>query len=226
MAKGVEGVQGKGSIINKGMEMWETWLVPEASNLFQEALSIGQGQALSKTRSSGNKQDQSGVEWKSTSVGAKKLEPYPLGNGEPLQGSKPRRKTIIFIYSEVHSDIKVKVVVVHKQNVSFNPPAMSWDGYYLLFTLCRRAKWSSERRAYSLMCCQSQLPTRFGVLASPHDFHWAVLNIAGIWIPYSKWTNSLQFWNRRNWDLPHVRSWERFLFLVLIIMSDEIITLS
>ena len=60
MAQGVGSVQGKGSIIDKGMEIREAWLVPEASSLFQEASSTGQGEALAKTRSSGSQQDQSG----------------------------------------------------------------------------------------------------------------------------------------------------------------------
>lgn len=67
MTQGVEGVQGKGSITDKGMEIREAWLVPEASSLFQEASSTGQGEALAKTRSRGSQQDQSG--WSGGALG-------------------------------------------------------------------------------------------------------------------------------------------------------------
>lgn len=84
--------------IDNGIEVGGTWCVPEASSLFQEALSTGQCGVPPKTGSSGSRQGRSRVELKSSRVPSKELQPYLLDNRESLEGSKPRSNTSRFIH--------------------------------------------------------------------------------------------------------------------------------
>lgn len=96
MAKEVKDVPDGGITIDKGTEVRETWCVPEASSLFQEALSTGHSGCCQRQDQVGVKQDQSREALKSPGVPSQELELYPLGNGEPLKCS--RTNTIIFMY--------------------------------------------------------------------------------------------------------------------------------